>query len=401
MIKHLLGKASTGKWRFWTIECDENYYDGEGYKIIRKYGQLNGKETLGPVITVPHGKANRTTREQLELQFNSELKKQKDKGYKETKKHPNEYTEEELQSIYGDVKMREGSTVKPMLAKQEKDIKNRKIFDKDWYISRKVNGVRCLIYYDGKQIRTASRGAINYDIAIIHIIQHPLLEKFFKNHPEAILDGEIFKMGWTLNKISGICRTQATVFDGKDLEFYWYDIVDLEKSFSERWKLMNEWSKEFQLTDFDPYRHIGEDTLHIQFLPQELISGFDNMKKLHDEWVEDGWEGAVIRNPDSVYKPGSRGNDWIKIKSYLDGTYKVIGYELGLRGTEDMVFVCKTEEGKTFNAKPMGDRLIKEEYIQNFESKYKNQLGDCKYFELSPYGIPQQPQFVSFRWDLN
>lgn len=49
----------------------------------------------------------------------------------------------------------------------------------------------------------------------------------------------------------------------------------------------------------------------------------------------------------------------------------------------------------------VGDRTIKEEYVQNFESKYKNQLGDCKYFEISPYGIPQQSRFLNFRWDLN
>lgn len=72
---------------------------------------------------------------------------------------------------------------------------------------------------------------MDYDIAIIHILQHPLIIKFFKEHPDAILDGEIYKRGWTLNKISGICRSQKTVNDGKDLEFYWYDIVDLEKDF--------------------------------------------------------------------------------------------------------------------------------------------------------------------------
>lgn len=401
MIEYCLGKASTGKFRWWQIECDEEYVEGQGFCIQRSYGQVGGKITYGPPIYILQGKATRTARQQMELQFKSELKKQLDKGYKITNKHPNEYTLEELQEIYGDVKMRAGATVKPMLAKQEKDIKNRKIFDKDWYISRKVNGVRCLIYFDGINIKTSSRGATNYDLAIIHIIDHPLLKKFFKNHPDAILDGEIFKMSFTLNRISGICRTQSTVEDGKNLEFYWYDIVDLEKSFTDRWQLMNEWSKELELTEFDPWRELDEEILHVQFLPQELVSGFDNMKKLHDRWVQDGWEGAVIRNPDSVYKPGSRGNDWIKIKAYLDDTYKIIDYQLGLRGSEDMVFICEMKDGRTFNAMPIGSREIKEEYIENFEIKYKNQLGDCKYFELSPYGIPQQPRFLNFRWDLN
>lgn len=398
MIKYLLGRASTGKFRFWVCECDEIYYEGVGYIIKRSYGQLHGKATFGPDITIISGKAKRTTKEQLILQFNSEVKKQLDKGYKEVEKHPNEYTEEELQAIYGDVKMREGATVKPMLAKQEKDIKNRKIFDKEWYISRKINGVRALIYYDGKQVRTSSRGATNYDLAIFHIINHPLVEKFFKNHPDAILDGEIYKAGLSLNKISGICRTQATVDDGKDLQFYWYDIVDLEQPFSERWKTMNEWKEELQLSDFDPYRHFSDSELHIQFLPQQLISSFDNMKKLHDEWVSEGWEGAVIRNPDSVYKPGSRGNDWIKIKVYQDAEYPIVGISEGLRD-EDMCFILETPSGQQFNCKPMGDREQKQWYRDHIDELIGKNL-TIKYFEMSGVEgseVPQQPVGICIR----
>ena len=399
MIKYLLGKSSTNKFRWWQIEWDENTYKEDiGYELIRTYGQVHGKITTAPSIYVLHGKAKRTTREQALLQFNSEVKKQLDKGYKEVPKHPNEYSESELQEIYGDVKVREGATVKPMLAKQEKDIKNRKIFDNKWYISRKVNGVRCLIYFDGKNIRTASRGATNYDIAIIHIIQHPILEEFFKNHPDAILDGEVFKKDWSLNKISGICRSQKTVNDGKDLQFYWYDIVDLEQSFSERWKIMQEWSKELQLSDFDPYKYFSDSDLHIQFLPQELISGFENMKKLHDEWVKEGWEGAVIRNPDSVYKPGSRGNDWIKIKVYQDAEYPIVGLSEGLRD-EDMCFILETPNGQRFNCKPIGDREQKQWYRDHIDELVGKNL-TIKYFEMSGVEgseIPQQPIGICVR----
>ena len=398
MITYLLGRSSSGKWRWWQCECDETYYEDIGFIIKRSYGQLNGKITYGPDITIPCGKAKRTAKEQLVLQFNSEVKKQLDKGYKEVEKHPNEYTEDELQSIYGDIKVREGATVKPMLAKQEKDIKNRKIFDNEWYISRKVNGVRCLVYFDGKRIRTSSRGATNYDIAIIHIIQHPILENFFKNHPNAILDGEIYKAGLSLNKISGICRTQATVNDGKDLQFYWYDIVDLEQPFSERWKTMNEWSKELQLSEFDPYRHFYDSELHIQFLPQEVISSFNNMKKLHDKWVSEGWEGAVIRNPNSVYKPGSRGNDWIKIKVYQDAEYPIVGISEGLRD-EDMCFILETPSGQQFNCKPMGDREQKQWYREHIDELIGKNL-TIKYFEMSGVEgseVPQQPVGICIR----
>lgn len=398
MIAYCLSKSSTGKFRWWQIECDEEYKENIGFVIKRSYGQVGGKITNGPDIQIPKGKASRTARQQMELQFNSELKKQLDKGYKQTEKHPNLYSAEELQAIYGNVKIREGATVKPMLAKQEKDIKNRKIFDKEYYISRKINGVRCLIYFDGKEVRTASRGAMNYDLAIHHIIEHPLLVKFFKNHPDVIFDGEIYKHGLPLNIISGICRTQKTADDGKDLELYWYDIVDLEKPFKERFQIMQEYAKELKLTEFNPFRVLDKNTLHIQFLPQEQISGFDNMKKLHDKWVKEGWEGAVIRNVDSVYKPGSRGNDWIKIKEYIEAEYPIIGLAEGLRD-EDMCFILQTSSGQEFKCKPMGSREQKQWYREHIDELI-GQFLTIKYFEMSGVEgseIPQQPTGICVR----
>ena len=399
MITYMLGKATTGKFRFAIVECSEEWNNTlKGYVIKRKYGQVRGKTVDGPLIIVDRPKQKRTWKEQYILQYNSEVKKYLDKGYIKTEKHPNEYTDQELNELFGDVKTNQYGVIKPMLAKQAKDIKNLKIFDKEYYISRKINGVRCLIYYDGNQIKTSSRGATNYDIAICHIITHPLIEKFFKNHPDAILDGEIFKKNLSLNFISGICRSQKTVNDGKDLQFYWYDIVNLQMPFSKRWNTMQEWSKELQLSDFDPDKQFSDTELHIQFLPQEKISGWDNMKKLHDEWVQDGWEGAVIRLAESVYKPGARGNDWIKIKVYQDAEYPIIGISEGLR-EEDMCFILETPNGQQFKCKPMGNREQKQWYRDHID-KLKGKLLTIKYFEMSGVKgseIPQQPIGICVR----
>lgn len=399
MITYLLGKSSTGKFRFSVIIWDEEWKEPEhGFLITREYGQVGGKTTKAPEIWIKVGKAGRTHREQTILQYNHLVKEYTDKAYKIVKKHPNEYTLEELQEIYGDVKMR-GDTIKPMLAKQESAVTNRKIFeDRDWYGSRKVNGVRSLIFYDGKDVRTASRGAINYDMAIYHIINHPLIEQFFKNHPTAILDGEIYKFGESLNKISGICRSQKTLDDGKDLEFYWYDIADLELPFSERYNLMQEWSKELQLSEFDPERHLPDNILHIQLLPHMLVKGFNNMKDLHDKYVSEGWEGLVVRQAKSKYKPGTRSNDWIKIKIYIDAEYPIVGLSEGLR-EEDMCFILETPNGQRFNCKPMGDREQKHWYHEHIDELIGKML-TIKYFEMSGVEgseVPQQPIGICVR----
>ena len=141
MKTYLLGRASTGKFRFAVVECDEEWHDeAAGYVIQRSYGQVRGKTTLSPQIVVDKTKQKRNWKEQYTLQFNSEVKKYLDKGYKEVEKHPNEYTDDELATIFGEVKTNQYGVIKPQLAKQADKVTNKKIFDKDWLISRKLDG---------------------------------------------------------------------------------------------------------------------------------------------------------------------------------------------------------------------------------------------------------------------
>lgn len=138
----------------------------------------------------------------------------------------------------------------------------------------------------------------------------------------------------------------------------------------------------------------------IRILHHEYVNGWDNMKKLHDEWVSEGFEGAVLTDPEKPYKPGSRCNNLIKIKQYKSEDFKVIGYELGLRGSEDMVFICELEDGRTFKAMPVGNRETKAEYVENFEEKYQGHIAECTYFNYTDEGKPSQPKLRVFRFDL-
>lgn len=402
MIEYCLGKASTGKFRWWCIECDEEYEEGVGFTIQRSYGQVNGKVTFGPPITISKGKVNRSARQQMELQFKSELKKQLDKGYKLVDKHPNEYTEEELQEIYGDVATNQARVIKPMLAKKEQDVTNRKIFDKTWLASRKINGIRCLMYWNGNEIHTASRGGTTYDYSTTHLTEHPILIQIFQTYPTLILDLELYKFGKSLQQCSGAARLEKNAYDCDWLEMYVYDCYFTdhpEKIAQERINFLKELSSIYNFT-FDPLKNWEKGELQIQMVPHEEISGWSNIQQLHNIYVNEGWEGLVIRDPEKPYKPNSRGTQMIKIKHYIDNTFKIINYELGLRGSEDMVFICEMEDGRTFKAMPIGNRETKQEYVDNFEEKYKNHLGDCKYFELSDDGKPCQPRFLTWRFDL-
>ena len=404
MIKYLLGKASTGKMRYAVVECDEEWHEPEhGYIIQRSYGQVQGKNTLSPAIIVDKTKQKRNWKEQYTLQFNSEVKKFLDKGYVEVDKHPNEYSSVELEAIFGEVKTNQAGVIKPQLAKQADKITNKKIFDKEWLISRKLDGVKSLFYYKDGEIHTASRGGTDYDYSTGHLRTCPSLVEFFKRNPTIILDGELFVRGKSLQQISGAARMEKNAYDCDWLQYWIYDCYDMsnpEMIAKDRWDfLVKELNHE---NGVFIYCSPSDDEIKdsIRLLHHETVIGWDNMKALHDKWVSEGFEGAVITDPSKPYKPGARCNNLIKIKEYKSEDFKVIKYELGLRGSEDMTFICELEDGRTFAAMPVGNRETKAEYVENFEEKYKGHKVECTFFNYSDDGIPTQPKARIFRFDL-
>ena len=396
MIKYLLTKDSSGKFRYAVVECFEEWNPvAKGFVIQKSYGTVRGKNILSPAIIIDRPKQKRTWVEQYTLQFNSEVKKFLDKGYVEVEKHPNDIPDEELNNIYGDVKTNQYGVIKPMLAKQYDKVTNKKIFDNKWLCSRKIDGLRNLMYWDGSEIHTSSRGGTHYDYSTKHLRENPNLINFFKNNPTVILDGELYRHGKTLQQISGAARMEKNAYDCEWLQYIVYDMYNTahpELSALERYTFL---CINFKFPTYNP-----DQTGDIFLLPQADVQGLDEIWKLHDLYVSEGFEGCVIRNPSKPYNPGSRTNNMIKFKRYKSKEFKVIGYNLGLRGSEDMTFICELEDGRTFEAMPCGNREVKAEYVENFEDKYKGHLAECTYFNLSDDGVPTQPKMRIFRFDL-
>lgn len=263
--------------------------------------------------------------------------------------------------------------------------------------------VKALFYYKDGVIHTASRGGEDYDAATTHLREDLKLLKFFEAHPTVILDGELFVRGKTLQQISGAARMEKNAYDCDWLQYWVYDCYDssnVDMIASDRYKfLMLELCDN---CDIPMYLTIEDDehNVPIRLLLHEYVEGWDNMKKLHDKWVAEGFEGAVITDPSKPYKVGSRCNNLIKIKQYKSEDFTVIGYKLGLRGSEDMTFTCALEDGRTFEAMPVGDRATKAEYVKSFDNKYRGHKAECTFFNYSDDGIPTQPKLRIFRFDL-
>lgn len=379
----LIARDSKNKIRIVEISCQ---IDNNVYVLKRKTYQYSGKISVQPDIVIDQSKAKRTLLEQATLVYNSHVKKYLDKGYKRL--FDLGYTsldECNIEQIVPSEITDQNGFQRPMLAKPHKECAIS-IFERDFYASRKIDGVRCLTHFVNGQIVTSSRGGNDYNVSAHYVINNPKLIEFFKEHPDYSLDGELYIHGRSLAYISGLCRLQTLNEKHKELKYYIYDVAVEKLKFSERLDILNELSELFD--DSDP----------IVIVEHILVNSWYKIKKLHDKFVNEGWEGCVIRNPDKEYGFNRRDNRMIKIKEFDDSEFEIVGIAEGLR-PEDFCFVLKTSKNQEFKAKPIGDRKLKDWYRSNINSLI-GKYGTVKYFGLTPYGIPNLPTFINVRDDV-
>lgn len=388
-----------GKGKIRVVEMHAEWDDAQhAFGIYRTTYQYGGKRTEQPVIHVGMGKAARTLKEQLELEYKSNMKKYLDKGYKLLDKSIDDYTEQELHEIIGDVVTDSSGFAKHMLAKQADKVKDSSIEKvKCWAVSRKIDGVRCSFYWKDGEVKSASRGGGDYDPSTYQLREHPALIKLLSENPEWILDGELYKHGKSLQQISGAARMEKTANGCDWLEYYIYDVMIPDSPFSERLKVLETIAFKLNL-GFNPEREWENDELRIQIVPHEIVTGDDKkdqIMQLHNQYVSEGWEGCVARDVSKSYKYGGRGQEMVKFKMYQDSEFEITGISEGLR-PEDMCFTLITADGIEFKAKPMGSRELKEQYREDLD-KLIGKMATVKYFYLSDEGTPLQPVLKAIR----
>ena len=389
-----------GKGKIRVVEMSAEWDDAQhAFGIYRTTYQYEGKRTEQPVIYVAMGKAARTLKEQLELEYKSNMKKYLDKGYKLLDKPIDVYSEQELQEIIGEVVTDSSGFAKHMLAKQADKVKDSSIEKvKVWAVSRKIDGVRCSFYWKDGEVKSASRGGGDYDPSTYQLREHPLLRSILSTHPDWVLDGELYKHGKSLQQISGAARMEKTANGCDWLEYYVYDIMVPDATFQDRYELLHQLEELISQAEFNPEREWSPEDLRIQVIPHIFVTG-DNKKdqimELHNQYVAEGWEGCVARDASKPYKYGGRGQEMIKFKLYQDAEFEITGLSEGLR-SEDMCFTLKTADGIEFKAKPMGSRELKEQYREDLD-KLIGKMATVKYFYLSDEGTPLQPVLKAIR----
>lgn len=365
----LYSKSKTGKVRYWSIAVEQQ---GDRVFIVRHTGEDGGKDqefrkeiTSGKNI----GKKNETTRlQQAQLEAKSMWTKQVEAGCVTDKNSLDEKV-----------------NILPMLANKWED--RHKHISEPFYVQPKLDGVRMLIgRFNGKFLMLSRTGKeVKHMEHIGDEVKGLLKEGEF-------LDGENYSPNKTFEEITGLCRTSLqSSADGKDLggiKFFVFDKFNL-KNLNESFEVRQNNLKTFFSKKFK----------NLEMVETKLLNSKKLIEYEHDKYVDQGYEGIMIRDPQGKYGLAERSNKLLKFKKFQTEEYEIVGANEGTgKDAGTVVWVCtgQSHATGTFAVRPTGSLAQRKSWYTN-RGKYIGKLLTVKFQNLTEYGFPRFPVGLGIR----
>ena len=281
---------------------------------------------------------------------------------------------------------------KPMLAYPVSD---KPIdYDKPTFIQPKLDGVRCLIQYEPKTIRSnfysGKVKAYSRTGKEWKNIEHILIElrPFFQKHPNVILDGELYNHDFKDDFeaiISMVRKTKPTPEDrlksSQNVQFHCYDTIMEHIPYHDR--------ALYLITNL-------KESYCVKFLPPVRVDCEERAKLHHQENLGAGYEGSILRTND-LYKCG-RSWSLRKFKDFHDAEATIVGFVEGKGKRIGTIgkFIAEDKDGVMFGM-PVMDKF---KYLQDNFKEMQTWIGKIAtftYFERTKAGSYRHPLFKCIR----
>ena len=346
--------GATLQWNIWT----------DGADIVTEHGQMDGKMQLDRRTATGKniGRANETTpEEQAILEATAKHKKRLDTKYSLTLK---------------DAKK---EVFLPMLAASFDKRKDKVVYPVD--VQPKLDGVRCLAYWDGDSVKLMSRGGKQWECCQ-HIIDE--LEQVLPK--DWVLDGELYIHGATFQEITKLVKKLRP--ESVNVEFHVYDVpkgFNKESSWDERCDDLN---------DFHGNHGLCKS---VKVVRTHIADDENDVYQYQSYFLEEGYEGAIVREMDGKYRFGNRSNKLLKVKNFMDEEYEIVGFTTGVGRFEGCcIWICETEDGQSFKVVPQGT-MEERRATYDTAGEHIGELLKVKFFELTDDDIPRFPVGIGIR----
>lgn len=365
----LYGLDKNGKFKEWNIHVTNK---GTFSEMYYSYGQVGGKKTectffinKGKNI----GKKNETTHyQQAILEAESKWTKKKDTDGYQT--DLNNLTNKSLDN------QPTSTNVLPMLAHDYKKQNHKIKFP--CYIQPKLDGYRMV--YNPKTKSVTSRTGKSYDV-----LKETDLYKNDLADVSMCLDGELYVHDTQfVFEQYGVLRKQKCVSsqDSENLnliKYHVYDTIDTEQPFSERVKQLETLA----------------GRANIEIVPTFVCTSKEDIDTYHAKFIEEGYEGSMIRNAHGRYVCKYRSYDLLKKKDFDDNEFKIVDFtsEKDTSGSNQplIVWICETLEGRRFSVQSKGTKAERQKLYKT-ATEYIGHMLWVQHFGLTADGVPRFPK---------
>jgi len=417
----LYKNKSKGKITKWEIKIEPVGHSTQTitkYNILVTFGEIGGKQQTH-ITTIEKGKSNRSIYQQTVLEANSKWNEKKNRdGYTDV---------EPVRLDLSTPPKTFSGAFSPMLA----NTFNCKLYTLPTiitashsrgykipfpaFVQRKYDGIRCIAYLDStknvilesrKGVRFAQFTNIEFGLKLFFEQAGLYIEngKGELSPPTRFyFDGELYSNSIPFEVINGCARlTKNITNEDRDninkIQYHIYDCFNGERPtavFKERVACLKKIFEGVRRED-DTRRILNT----IREVETEEVSGVDDVKTKHAEYVENGFEGIMIRDPEGIYEPNKRSKYLQKYKEFMEDEFEIVGYHDGEGVDRELViWDCITKDGKQFSVRP---RTTFEERKRLFKeaTNYLGKRLTVIFQEYSPDMIPRFPVGKAIRDDV-
>lgn len=288
--------------------------------------------------------------------------------------------------------------------------------NKPYMASIKLDGIRC-IFKKGEMLSRSFKPISNKQLNERFA---PMKELSLETG--IIYDGEIYSTELNFQELMHYCRTEDLNVEGEELpksiNFYCFDALDMNH--------LDATAIERNINLCEELRKKGIPFVSV--IPQNIVSTPEEVKKLFEDAIENGFEGLILKAPDSLYKFGritAKSGDGYKFKPYrtwelpitgviqstevnsaVERKIDELGYHHTSRKKEDRIPVEKASavtvmwEGTELKVTLSTTDKEKEEIWKNRDS-YIGKYIEFKGMLVGAKEVPRHAVSVRFRSDLD
>lgn len=242
----------------------------------------------------------------------------------------------------------------PMLAKVLDD---NKPFEKyGMFMGQyKINGLRCIIGAKSNPMDMFNNISLTYhsrtgedwtakmswmDDIIIQRLDKELIDAMIEEG--VCLDGELYIPGYSVNDINSFVKN-TNLKQHYLLQYWCYDLCYENMTASHRMQIKSKWcSTAYWINIKTKEEHLNNKNTFV-LLSNYLISNYDEAITARNKYIDLGFEGLIIRNPNSEYQFGKRNQAMFKFKKIDDGKFVIVDIKSEHKRKDLPLFVLRND----------------------------------------------------------